>query len=160
MKPNKPIAALLLAVMPSTAFAQSLPSASLSQFNERVARASIVERFDPSVYSLDIEQVAPCDASKTQGRADAGDQHGTVGWFVGGIGAGVGLGLIGTGIILGGTALSSPKPATIKAGQEETCYRDGYKSKAKSKNLVSALLGGLVGTAVWAVIYLSNNNDN
>ena len=54
---------------------------------------------------------------------------------------------------------SSPKPDTIKAGVEESCYRDGYKGKAKSKNLVSSLIGGLVGTVVWGVIYFSNNSE-
>lgn len=159
MTPHKPIAVLLLAVLPSSAFAQTLPL-NVARFNERMARASVVETFDPTVHTLDIMQVAACPDSKLAGKTDADDQHGTVGWFVGGIGAGVGLGLIGTGIIMGITALSSPKPSAIRAGQEEGCYRDGYKGTAKKKNLLSALYGGLVGSAVWTAIYIANNNDD
>jgi len=155
---RRPVAAVLLVLMPSSVFAQTLPTA--AEYNARVSRPAALTfvSLDPNMMAREL-QVATCDASKLQGRTDAGDQHGTVGWMAGSLAAGVGLGLIGTGIMLGMTALSSPKPDAIKPNMEETCYRDGYKSKAKNKNLIAALLGGLVGTAVWTAIYVANNND-
>ena len=153
---RRPVALVLLVLMPSSAFAQTIP---LNRFHAAMSRPSLTAHLDARLLARELTQVATCDASKLQGRTDAGDQHGTVGWMAGGLGAGVGLGLIGTGIMLGMTALSSPKPDAIKPNMEETCYRDGYKGKGKSKNLVAALLGGLAGTAVWTTIYLANNND-
>ena len=64
------------------------------------------------------------------------------------------LSIIGTGIITAVGASSHPEPKEVPAGYDPACYRDGYESKAKSKNTVSALTGGLVGTAVLALSIL------
>lgn len=103
---------------------------------------------------LNTYQVAPsCDTSRVQGRADADAQHSSMGWFAGGIGAGAGAGFIGTGVITAVPAFGNPQPKTIPANQNEPCYRDGYKSKAKNKNILSALLGGALGTAAFVAIW-------
>jgi hypothetical protein len=103
-----------------------------------------------------VQEKATCDSSTAAGREDA-SRHGIAGWFIGGVGAGVALGLIGTGAIVGGSALTSPQPRQVPAGMDEACYRDGYRGRSKNKNILSALLGGLTGTAAWLVIVLANN---
>ena len=100
----------------------------------------------------------PCDTSRDTGRQDATTRHGSAGWFIGGVASGVLLGLIGTGAIVGASALTNPQPSTLPANTEEPCYRQGYTSKAKSKNVLSALFGGLAGTAAWLAIYAANND--
>jgi hypothetical protein len=107
-----------------------------------------------------VLQPASCETARATGREDADTRHGSAGWFVGGVVSGVLVGLIGTGIITGASALTSPQPRLVPpelTGGIENCYRDGYKGKAKNKNVVSSLLGGLSGTAVWLAIYAANN---
>jgi hypothetical protein len=99
-----------------------------------------------------------CREAEIQGSMDASAQHSTSGWFLGGVGSGVLLGLIGTGVITGAAALSNPKPEFPPAGFDQNCYMHGYSKKAKSKNTISALVGGLTGTAVFVFIYISAKN--
>src|SRR5687768_8945624 len=127
MNRSKSIAVLLLVAMPGNAFAQIIaPDARAAAFRDRLSRASILDTWDPGAYgSALVKQAASCDSSRSEGRNDATDQHGSAGWFLGGVGAGVALGLIGTGAIVGGSALTNPQPRATKAGQDEACYRDG-----------------------------------
>jgi hypothetical protein len=104
-------------------------------------------------------QTASCDASREKGNAAAGD-HNAVGWFFGGVGAGFALGLIGTGAITAGSAFTAPKPHTIPQDVDEACYKDGYRSHAKKKNITGAVLGGVIGTAAITTIILVNCNYN
>jgi hypothetical protein len=78
--------------------------------------------------------------------------------MLGGVGSGLLLGLIGTGIITGAAASGRPQPPTVPEGLDAACYREGYSGRAKSKNTVSALTGGLIGTAVWVIIVVSATN--
>ena len=103
--------------------------------------------------------VADCTASKIDGEEDAKAQHSSSGWFLGGVGSGILLGLIGTGVITGAAALTNPQPRDVPRGVDETCYKNGYTKKAKSKNTWTAFAGGLGGTLILAVIYLSAQND-
>ena len=98
---------------------------------------------------------APCDKSRIQGVTDADAQHSSLGWFAGGIGAGVGAGFIGTGVITAIPAFGNPQPKAVPAAVDETCYRDGYKSTAKKKNILSALLGGALGTVALCTVLTS-----
>lgn len=112
---------------------------------------------DPPTSALAQQGGVLCDTSRTTGNDDAGDQHGTAGWLLGGVGAGVGLGLIGTGIITGSSVLTRPQPRTVPPGVEEPCYREGYRSRAKQKNVRSSFFGGLIGTGAWLLIYYANS---
>jgi hypothetical protein len=118
-------------------------------------------RLSTTIAAIPLVLQAPsCDTARATGREDADTRHGSAGWFIGGVGAGVLAGLIGTGAITGASALTSPQPREVPAdltGGVENCYRDGYKGKAKNKNVLSSFLGGLMGTAVWLVIYAANN---
>ena len=100
-------------------------------------------------------QPQACRESRELGQVNASMQHGYAGWFLGGIGCGVGLGLIGTGLCTGGSALTNPQPRTLLDGIDENCYRDGYRGRAKKKNILATLGGGAIGTAVWLVIFLA-----
>ena len=135
-----------------------LPNYAIAQSLDRIAEGLQHKgalKFNVEAVSL---QGAPCDSSNATGRTDANTRHGSVGWFLGGVGAGVGLGLIGTGIITGASALGSPQPRQVPADVDENCYREGYRGRAKGKNVKSAFLGGLVGTGAWLAIYLANND--
>ena len=150
MRARRVCSAIVLATfLPTAAFAQ-----------QPVSLSHAVKMWEaPAGFVLESSsQVADCSLSRERGRADASDRHSALGWFVGGVGAGVGAGFIGTGVITAVPAFGSPQPKEIPANLEEGCYRDGYKSKAKSKNIVSALLGGAVGTAAFVAIWMVGNS--
>lgn len=96
-----------------------------------------------------------CLRSQLHGRMDASTKHNSGNWFVGGFFSGMLLGLIGTGVTVAISAGSSPTPemAPEDPDIELACYIDGYESKARSKNMLSAGIGGFVGTAVWIAAY-------
>src|SRR5687768_11118447 len=96
-----------------------------------------------------------CETDRARGR-DAADQlHSGSGWMAGGFVSGILLGLIGTGISWAMASSSSVEVNRVPDGVEASCYRDGYTSKAKSKNSSNALTGGLLGTAVLVVLVVS-----
>jgi hypothetical protein len=87
---------------------------------------------------------------------------GTGGWFAGGFASGVVLGLIGTGITWAiaansGVELAPDKRLLIssRSATYQQLYEKAYGDKVKAKRKVSALTGGLLGTATFVVIYLS-----
>ena len=146
------VAGLLVVVLfPAGALADSL-----GRIRSGLARPMLIPSIDVAAASL--VQASSCDTSTAAGRNDANTRHGTAGWFLGGVGAGVGLTFIGTGIITGASALTNPQPRTVPSEMQEPCYREGYRSRAKRRNLVSSLLGGLVGTGAWLAIYYARNN--
>ncbi len=87
---------------------------------------------------------------------------GSSGWFAGGFASGVVLGLIGTGITWALAANSQVEVAPDKrllissrSATYQQLYEKAYGDKVKSKRKVSALTGGLLGTATILVVYLS-----
>jgi len=83
-------------------------------------------------------------------------------WFGYGVGSGLLLGLLGTGIIVGVSQAGRPKPPPEEilhiadsTPQYQTGFADAYSKRAKKKNLGPALLGGLVGTALGVAIVMS-----
>lgn len=90
------------------------------------------------------------------------ESTGTGGYFAGGLVSGVFLGLIGTGITYAVAATSdvsvpASQQAEISEGSPEYAqgYRTGFGDRVKAKRKQSALMGGLLGTAVGVVILLS-----
>lgn len=106
-----------------------------------------------------LPDVKGCEESRTIGENAADLQHSTVGWWLGGIGSGVLLGLIGTGVVWGLSFASSPQPDRIPDGVHEDCYRRGYKAEAKGDNKVAAGVGGLLGTLVFVLAVASNSGN-
>jgi hypothetical protein len=96
-----------------------------------------------------------CDSDRTRGRADADQVHSGSGWMAGGFVSGILLGLIGTGVAWAMASSSTVEVSRVPEGLDASCYRDGYTSKAKSKNSTNALTGGLLGTAVLIVLVVS-----
>ena len=96
-----------------------------------------------------------CDSDRTRGRADADQVHSGSGWMAGGFVSGILLGLIGTGVAWAMASSSTVEVSPVPEGLDASCYRDGYTSKAKSKNATNALTGGLLGTAVLVVLLVS-----
>ena len=170
MRTAKIVVALAL-VLPSSGRAQRLGPTFVSvpqpSFSDVSAEQSAVDStVSPELAAIAIFRLVPvvveqgtCDEDRVHGRADAATGHHSGGWFWGGVGSGALLGLIGTGIITAVGASSDPQPKEVPAGYDPACYRDGYHSKAKSKNTMSALTGGLVGTAVFVVIYVAASSQ-
>jgi hypothetical protein len=129
---KKSIAYLLVLTLPISLFAQEQP-------------ATVV--------------VQNCEKSRILGENAANSSHGTSGWFLGGVGSGVLLGLIGTGIIVGASAVSNPQPKYIPDQVDVQCYVNGYSKASKSKNIMSALVGGLAGTATAVLIILMSQSE-
>ncbi len=98
---------------------------------------------------------ADCDTDRAKGREAAGTQHSATGWFAGGFVSGVVLGLIGTAVTWAIANSSTPQPNGLPDGVEPSCYREGYSARAKGTNAGSALIGGLLGTLVFVVLYVS-----
>lgn len=96
-----------------------------------------------------------CLTWELKGKMDAKTEHSAKNWFLGSFTSGVMLGLIGTGIVTVFAATSNPKPEVVNIENEvnRICYVDGYTGAAKRKNTLSALGGGLVGTAILLTIY-------
>jgi hypothetical protein len=140
---------ILLVAMPTSTYAQIAQSKPAPEF---VLDSSVLRR---AVADLQPAAQPPCDDSRAKGRLDAASLHSSTGWFIGGIGSGVLLGLIGTAIITGAAALGNPQPKQTPTGMQTDCYREGYSSKAKNKNTISALLGGAIGAVVWTVLYVA-----
>jgi hypothetical protein len=154
MRLRPSIAILLLVAMPASTYAQTVQAAAWPV----AIRAEDVRR---AVAALAQRAPQPaCDEAQAKGRLDAASAHHTTGWFFSGLGMGLVLGFIGTGAITGIAALKHPQPKQIPAGLQQDCYRDGYTSKAKSKNTLTALVGGLVGGAVWTVFYIGTREGN
>ena len=154
MRPRASVAVVLLIAMPASAFAQVEPTQPPRDFS---LDAGVVRRAVADLWPQAAQQ--PCDDSRAKGRLDAASTHGTSGWFLGGVASGLVLGLIGAGIITGAAALGNPQPKQVPANMQTDCYREGFSSKAKNKNTISALLGGAVGAVVWTVIYLGTRED-
>lgn len=101
-----------------------------------------------------------CDTDRTRGREAADQLHSGSGWMAGGFVSGILLGLIGTGISWAMASSSSVEVNRVPDGVEASCYRDGYTSKAKSKNSSNALTGGLLGTAVLVLLIVSASSGS
>ena len=140
------IALLVLVSYPSTSFAYlSLPADW-----QYPARASQESAPDSTATTSDT-----CLTSQLTGKLDADAQHSSTGYSVAGFCSGVLLGLIGTGVITLVAATTSPDPKYLPDSASPTCYVDGYHSKARSKNIYSAVGGGILGTMVFLAVYLS-----
>jgi len=107
--------------------------------------------------SSDASSVA---AAVAEGR-ELAESQGTGGWFAGGVGSGLVLGLIGTAVI---TIAAHNTGNNVPASQQSIlanrppdisqAFSQGYREKLKSKKRTSALTGGLLGTAVFVILYI------
>ena len=89
---------------------------------------------------------------------EAGKRASTGGSLVGGFAGGVLLGLIGTGIAMAVQGAPEPPANELYQVGQEDCrlfYTEAYKKKLRGRKRTSALLGGLLGTAVAVVIIVS-----
>jgi len=125
------------------------------------AVADVDDTVDPTTEQTsaqpDDESYMSCHS---RGKLDASATS-TGGSFVGGFCGGVLLGLIGAAIVV--VAQSEPDPPALVMLELQTdecryAYLEAYHSAGKSKKQTSALLGGLVGTAVIVTILLSSSN--
>jgi hypothetical protein len=100
-----------------------------------------------------------CKRSESEGKADAGKFHSSIGWAAAGVACGLVFGPIGTGVVTWSAAVSKPHPMGLPSIPDYniSCYDRGYRKRAKRKNVISALSGGLVGTAtvVFIVLHIS-----
>jgi hypothetical protein len=170
MTTRRAAAIILLFAFPVTTFAQGGPAASVPVRDQQVQSAGRIDlknlklaeepapnrTFTPRVPAAprhDFEwQTTPtsCADSEAKGRTDA-DKFSKP-WFFGGVASGTAVGLLGAGAITGVAAAIKPKPKSVPAGVDAACYRQGFASKARHEGALAALLGGLVGTVVWALI--------
>lgn len=113
-----------------------------------------------------VPSVAPADAmarGMMDGKA-AAQGVGTGGWLAGGIASGVALGLIGTGIIFAvasssGVELPPERRVAMSSAGETPVYQQAfqqeYERTLKSRRKGAALGGGLLGTALFLLLYSS-----
>lgn len=145
MRFHRCIAALVLLTVPGNAFAQVLADhRQLERVRERLSHASVV--WEPSPHALALSlQVGSCADARLQGRRDAEAHHGGKWWYLSVV-AGFFVPGISVAATTGAAALTHPQPKTIKAGLDESCYRDGYGDRARKRNVLTALWMSLLGT--------------
>ena len=100
------------------------------------------------------EETMDCAESALKGKSDASTLHKAGRWFAGGLVGGTLLFPIGGGLVIAIAAGSAPRPRTIpdEGTINENCYLSGYTKKARSKNVLGAMGGGLLGTAIIVII--------
>jgi hypothetical protein len=106
------------------------------------------------ILPVTVFAITDCRKSELEGKADAGKFHSSIGWVAAGVGSGLMLGLVGTGVITWVAASVDPHPMGLPSNPDYniSCYDRGYQKRARRKNIVSALGGSLVGTAT--VVYI------
>lgn len=95
-----------------------------------------------------------CEVSLELGKQTADSLHSSRGWFLGGLGSGYLIPVIGTGVVILTALQPVEPPSSIPAGVEEDCYRRGYQSRCHQKDVAYALLGGALGTGVAIAVVL------
>ena len=138
---------VLVTLLPAAALAQ-VTSDSLDRIRARLSTKAVL----PSVRWDTLVPPASCDESTAVGQTDAKSQHIAAKWFLGGVGSGLGLGLIGAAIATGASALTGPQPNTIPSTVEPSCYREGYRVRANKENRVWTFMGGWMGFLVWLTL--------
>ena len=110
--------------------------------------------FPLRIFADDEKQKLDCEESRIKGELNGKEYHSSGGMILAGVGSGILLGLIGTGIIVAVAAGTHPQPTFIPNRDiiNESCYTSGYSNAARKKNIYAALGGGLVGTAVIVTI--------
>jgi len=86
------------------------------------------------------------NSSYSQGQSDAKMMSSSGGWFAGGVGSGLLLGLIGATIVT--VAADGDRPYQVPQNTDQQAYMLGYYEQSKSSNKWSAFGGGCVGTAI------------
>jgi hypothetical protein len=143
---GRTIALLALALIPATTAAQAPTQQAMSDSATAAALAILTQ-------------------AQAEGQA-AAMNVGTGGWFGGGFVGGVLLGLIGTGVTYAFASSSNvevPPDRRLLVVSRPVAYQQAYEKafgdKVRSKRKVSALTGGLLGTATLLVIYISAASD-
>jgi hypothetical protein len=94
-----------------------------------------------------------CLESEARGRTDADQRKFNQGWFWGGVGITALLGGFGLGVAPAAGAVYKPRPKATPAGLDQACYAQGFGSKARHENALTAFLGSLVGLPLWILLY-------
>jgi hypothetical protein len=106
-------------------------------------------------------------AGLLDGKASANTSYQSKSWFAAGFGGGLLLGPIGAGAVVGFGQSGTVKPPEhfnadllAKSLEYKQGFSDGYSKKAKSKRLAPSIVGGVIGTAVFAAIIVSLQDDH
>ena len=148
------VAALLLASVTLLQVQPVLAQAPSPAVPVAPAPAPAVQDTTPATPPVDI---GDCEL---RGSAD-GKKTSTGGAFAVGITSGLLLGLIGTAIAYVGQGEPKPTQAQSAANPGTGCrlaYEDAYGKVGKSRKRNSALLGGLIGTAIIVTVIYSSGN--
>lgn len=143
-----------------------LGSVSLLQIQPALAQTSPAD--STAVPAPAAPTPAPAQVGTSSNASDCMERGGTDGAristggaFTVGLTCGVLLGLIGTGIAY--FTQAEPKPSTNQAAvnTDPACrlaYEDAYGEAGKKKKKRSALIGGLIGTAVIVTVITASGN--
>jgi hypothetical protein len=95
------------------------------------------------------------------GRADA-ERDGAGSYFMGGLVGGCLLGVIGCAGVTGLGLASDPVPprsGTFGDTAAEMAYREAYQSEVRNKRALNAVIGGIIGTGIAALIIYAALNS-
>ena len=148
------VAALLLASVTLLQVQPALAQTPSPEIPAAPAPAPAVQDTTPATPQANIGDCA------LRGRAD-GEKTSTGGAFTVGITSGLLLGLIGTAIAYVGQAEPKPTQAQSAANPGTGCrlaYEDAFGDAGKKRKRNSALVGGLIGTAIIVIVITSSSN--
>jgi hypothetical protein len=107
----------------------------------------------PKSLRLAVQQAAAtsqsCVESEARGRTDADNRKFNHGWFWAGAGMGAFLGIFGIGAAPLSASIVKPKPKTTPAGVDQACYAQGFGSKGRHENVLTALWGSFLGIGIF-----------
>lgn len=132
-----------------------IDSRELERIRLRLSEGSILDHWDPDGEPSLSPHVLSCEDSRIEGRRDAAEHHSADRWW---LSAPVGffLPLIGVLAATGTAAAVRANPNSIPADVEARCYRDAYGSRARKRNMLTALAASSIGTVAFIVAIVAS----
>jgi hypothetical protein len=154
---KKAIAVILILSYWTAIFSQTIDSTKTQQ---TVAPAAAPVPAAPAAPAPATNSITYNDklASSIAGREDASANHGTIGWGVFGFASGFLFGLIGFGASTVISIIPSPEPKQVPDStkvKDMESYATAYKSKAKSKNIITTAVCGGIGWIISIPVVLA-----
>ena len=100
-----------------------------------------------------------CETSFQRGSVMADTAHSTAAWHAGAVASGLLFSVAGVGGATLVASTSAPSPARVPTGEVSACFRNGYRTRARTRNRATALKSSRLGAVVLPVAWLLRANS-
>ena len=145
------LAGLVLAGLGQVAGAQRAVSSGVRADSATVAASVVAIGTAPDAAVIAADA---CEESFQRGAMTAGATHSTSGWRTGGFVSGTLFSVFGIAGASAVAATTSPSPTIVPEGEDSACFRKGYRSSARGRNLSTAARSALFGALLLPGIYI------